>query len=80
MAETHDKVSVNADYDSFADKLLLTIHDGENEQTLKFDFDGALRLQQKIVTVTCVMRGNKVACEAVGKVADAEKKMRHERS
>lgn len=79
MTKTHDKVSVNADYDYNDDKLLLTIYDREAEQILKFDFDGALRLQQKIATVTRAMRGNKVACEAVGKVAAAEKKARQER-
>ncbi len=79
MAETHNKVSVNADYDQTDDKLLLTIYDEETERTLKFDFDGALRLQQKVWAVVRAMRGNKIACEAVGKVAAAEKKMRQER-
>jgi len=77
--KTTGTVSVNVVHDYTSDTLLLTIASDTDNQVLKFDFEGALRLQQRIFAVTSVMRGNKIACEAVGRVIDAEKKARENR-
>ncbi len=72
-------VEVGVEYVIDADAMLLIIFDGQDKQALKFDFDGALRLNQKIASVCRMMKGSKVACEAVGRVAEAEAKARQDR-